>query len=288
MTPSSFYSLLSRFKKYRKNPAILVLSFILILAGGITTFSFLSQNTTSGNDIYEVVRGVDGDTIVVKDSTGKESTVRYLYVDTPETVKPNTPVQCYGHEASDFNKNLIAAKKVKLEVDVEDEDVYHRLLRYVYVDQNNDGKYDQDEMVNEILLKQGYAHIYHSTGNYKQKNVRYKELFDKTELEAKQQKLGLWGKCPEYSSGVTTTVTPIFPPTTTVTKTADVLGANAGLKEKTDSCVIKGNVNTSGDKIYHMPGQRYYDKTQLNIDEGDRWFCNESDAQSAGFRKSKV
>jgi len=53
------------------------------------------------------------------------------------------------------------------------------------------------------------------------------------------------------------------------------------------SCAIKGNVNSQGGKIYHLPGGAYYDKTDIKPEEGDRWFCTEAEAQAAGFRPAE-
>jgi hypothetical protein len=53
-------------------------------------------------------------------------------------------------------------------------------------------------------------------------------------------------------------------------------------------CVIKGNVNTQGERIYHMPGQKYYDETRISASHGERWFCSEEEARSAGWRRSRV
>lgn len=55
---------------------------------------------------------------------------------------------------------------------------------------------------------------------------------------------------------------------------------------KEQECVIKGNVNSDGEKIYHYPGCKSYNVTKIKPEEGDRWFCTESEAQSAGFRKA--
>ena len=52
--------------------------------------------------------------------------------------------------------------------------------------------------------------------------------------------------------------------------------------------MIKGNINSSGERIYHVPGQRYYDKTQIDASKGERWFCTELEAVGAGWRKSRV
>lgn len=59
-------------------------------------------------------------------------------------------------------------------------------------------------------------------------------------------------------------------------------------EERTEDCVIKGNISSSGEKIYHVPGQRYYNQTKINIGAGERWFCTEKEAIDAGWRKSKV
>jgi micrococcal nuclease len=95
-----------------------------------------------------VLRAVDGDTILVRGANGRNERVRYIGVDTPESVKPDTPVECYGHEASDFNKHLVQGKRVRLVPDREAEDKYGRSLAFVYVD---------DTFVNAELVKNGYA-----------------------------------------------------------------------------------------------------------------------------------
>jgi len=54
------------------------------------------------------------------------------------------------------------------------------------------------------------------------------------------------------------------------------------------ACNIKGNINTRGEKIYHVPGQRYYSETRISASHGERWFCSEAEARAAGWRKAKV
>ncbi len=54
------------------------------------------------------------------------------------------------------------------------------------------------------------------------------------------------------------------------------------------NCVIKGNISMSGERIYHVPGQRYYDVTRIEPANGERWFCREAEARAAGWRRSKV
>lgn len=54
------------------------------------------------------------------------------------------------------------------------------------------------------------------------------------------------------------------------------------------TCLIKGNINAAGEHIYHLPGQRYYAATRIDPLRGERWFCSETDAAAAGFRRSRV
>ncbi len=132
--------------------------------------------------LYSVKNFNDGDTISV-DMNGTVETVRFIGVDTPETHKPNTPVQCYGPEASDFTKKLIGNQKVRLQADPinTNRDRYGRLLRYVYL---SDGR-----LVEEELLKGGYAF------SYTQFPFQKAAQFDALEQTAKDNNLGLWGAC---------------------------------------------------------------------------------------------
>ncbi len=63
--------------------------------------------------------------------------------------------------------------------------------------------------------------------------------------------------------------------------------APTGNNNPPDGCLIKGNINSKGERIYHIPGERYYDATQIDPSKGERWFCTEAEARAAGWRKSK-
>lgn len=103
--------------------------------------------------LYAVDHFIDGDTVAV-DMNGHVESIRFVGIDTPETHKPDTPVQCYGPEASVYTKHLIGRHKVRLASDPlsTDRDRYDRLLRYVYLP---DGT-----LVNEQLVREGYAFYY--------------------------------------------------------------------------------------------------------------------------------
>src|SRR3989442_15520076 len=110
--------------------------------------------TPSGHSVEaRVVRVVDGDTIVAS-VEGDDQYVRYIGVDTPETVKPGAPVQCYGPQASAENHRLVEGHTVRLVFDRERRDVYERLLAFVYA---NDKGASAARSVNATLVRQGYA-----------------------------------------------------------------------------------------------------------------------------------
>jgi Staphylococcal nuclease homologue len=60
------------------------------------------------------------------------------------------------------------------------------------------------------------------------------------------------------------------------------------VQDRRAECLIKGNINSTGERIYHVPGQRYYDNTQINESKGERWFCTEQEAVGAGWRKAML
>jgi micrococcal nuclease len=214
-----------------------------------------------------VTRVVDGDTIDV-DIEGMTYRVRYIGMDTPETVDPNRPVGCFGPEASAHNKAIVDGQTVGLEKDVSETDRYGRLLRYVWLSGDVTAS-GQPEMVNADLVRDGYAQV----STYPP-DVKYQETFLQLQQEARGAGRGLWG-------AVCTSPTSTPAPAASGSGACDFSG--------TSDPVIKGNISTStGEKIYHVPGQRYYDDTVITESKGERWFCTEADAVAAGWRKSKV
>ncbi|MFZ1720656.1 MAG: thermonuclease family protein [Candidatus Moraniibacteriota bacterium] len=123
----------------------------------------------------KVARVIDGDTIELEN----REKVRYVGVNTPESVDPRRKVECFGKESSAYNKNLVEGKWVRLEWDISDRDKYGRLLRSVYLE---DGTF-----VNEILVREGYAHASPYTPD-----ISKKELFREAEMDARMNARGLW------------------------------------------------------------------------------------------------
>jgi micrococcal nuclease len=129
---------------------------------------------------YKVSRVVDGDTLKVM-INGTEETVRVIGINTPETVDPRKPVECFGHEASDFGKGLLTGKNVTLTIDpTQDEtDKYHRLLRYVTLPDGHD--------YGEVMIRSGYAYEYTYQIPYEKQSV-----YKSAQAEAQQEERGLW------------------------------------------------------------------------------------------------
>lgn len=134
------------------------------------------------SDFFRVVKVVDGDTFDV-DIRGTSTRIRLIGVDTPEVVDPRKPVQCFGREASDKAKALLANQVVRLESDSTqgDKDKYGRILRYVFL---TDGT-----SFNKMMIEEGYAHEYTYKTPYK-----YQTEFKAAQTEAQREARGLWGQ----------------------------------------------------------------------------------------------
>ena len=131
-------------------------------------------------ELYEIKKVVDGDTIQIR-FNGKKERLRLIGIDTPESVHPDeTKNTENGELASEYTKSLLTGKSVNLEFDVEERDQYGRLLAYVYLD---------GEMINKKLIRDGYAQL-----ETVPPNVKYVEEFTALLKEAKEAKRGLWGR----------------------------------------------------------------------------------------------
>src|SRR5687768_799595 len=155
------------------------------------------EREPGGYETATVVDVVDGDTIRVQVTgaspgpgagdtrIGHEYTVRLIGIDTPESVKPNSPVECFGRESSAAAEALLLGVDVRLVKDVEETDRFDRLLRYVYIG---------DEMANARLVVNGYAHAFTYPPS-----VRHSGLFVELQREAREDDRGLWS--PDTCSG---------------------------------------------------------------------------------------
>jgi micrococcal nuclease len=164
-----------------------LLGFLVVLAVAVYTATAGDDSGGSSESgpasAGRVVRVVDGDTIHVR-VDGREETVRYIGVDTPESVKPGTPVQCFAKKASAFNHRLVDGEKVRLVRDAEARDRYGRLLAYVYRARDN-------RFVNATLVRRGYA-----VPLTIPPNVAHAEQFRDLASAARRAGRGLWSSCP--------------------------------------------------------------------------------------------
>ncbi|PSL26485.1 micrococcal nuclease [Planomicrobium soli] len=232
--------------------AILVLC--LLLLSGCGLFESTDTGGTTDQIDVEVTSVIDGDTIKIM-YEGKEETVRYLLIDTPETNHPSLGEQPLGKEATKENKRIIDSGDVSIEFDVGGRfDDYGRLLAYIYVD---------GESVQEQLLQSGHARVAYVYPP----NTRYVDEFEKAEKKARDARTGIW-EFENYS--------------TNRGFNKDAYGTSNASKEKdSGKCDIKGNINRNGNKIYHMPGSGSYEQTNP-----EKWFCSEEEALAAGFRSA--
>lgn len=162
-----------------------------LLLGKLQSFEDIAKETNALGEVnirdmqkVHVSRVIDGDTIEIE--TGEH--VRFIGVDTPETVHPKKSVQCYGKKASNKTKALLEGKDIYLEKDVSETDRYGRLLRYLYIP--NPDAPEEVIFVNEYLIEQGYGVVITYPPD-----VKYHEQFLEAQRVAQEEKRGLWGKC---------------------------------------------------------------------------------------------
>ena len=168
----------------RSLPWLLLFATLGAVGAGIVNPWGGGGRSAEGGDGVEgrVTRVVDGDTIEVS-RDGRPTTVRYIGVDTPETVKPHTPIQCYGKSASVHNRRLVAGRRVTLRLGVEPRDRYGRLLAYVY--RRPDGLF-----VNAELVRGGFGRTLTIAPN-----VAHAREFRRLQGDARAARRGLWGAC---------------------------------------------------------------------------------------------
>ncbi len=160
---------------------------LIVLVGGGLAYRSLPGIGAGGagpdsgqRGFARVERVVDGDTVILSDGLGSS---RLVGIDTPETVKPDTPVQCFGPRASAFTKHVLrAAERVRYRVAREPVDRYGRSLVYLWL---SDGRF-----FNAMLVRRGYARPLPFPPN-----TRYAPLFQRLAERAARRGRGLWARC---------------------------------------------------------------------------------------------
>ncbi len=191
------------------------------------------QEEKESVQLFSVIKVVDGDTLNI-DMDGKSQTIRLIGLNTPETVDPRKPVECFGKEASKKASEFLAGKKVSIEKDPSqgDYDKYQRLLAYVFLEDGTN--------FNKWMIENGYGYEYTYDLPYK-----YQGEFKLVESQAKSQKKGLWadGACQAEKPAQTTTPTP--KPTTTIVPTPT--------QPKTESKPVQNSSYVCSYNTYNCP-----------------------------------
>ncbi|MDT0212435.1 thermonuclease family protein [Rothia sp. ARF10] len=201
--------------------------------------------------LVPVVGVTDGDTIKVRVGATTER-VRLIGLDAPE-LKGD---ECWAQKASSRMQSLVQSRSVRLVADPtqDDRDRYGRLLRHVVTE---DGRFAA-----QVLIEGGFAKEYTYRDAYEHRGD-----YLAAQKRAQARKLGVWSA----ACSAPVVAAPAVPGATT----------------KPSSCVIKGNISSSGEKIYHVPGGGSYDATVITASKGERWFCTEDEARAAGWRKAR-
>lgn len=207
--------------------------------------------------LLPVVGVTDGDTIKVRVG-GVTERVRVIGIDTPELRGD----ECWAQKASSKMQSLVQSRSVRLVADPTqaDRDRYGRLLRHVVT---QDGR-----LAAQVLIEGGFGKEYTYDAAYE-----HRSAYLAAQKRAKAKRLGVW------SAACAAPVLAARPP-------AGSTGTAAPVKPS-GTCVIKGNISSKGEKIYHVPGGGSYDVTVITPSKGERWFCTEQEAVAAGWRRAR-
>ena len=201
--------------------------------------------------VYADVAGrasvVDGDTI---DIHGER--IRLHGIDAPESAQScrrGSEVWRCGQQAAQALADKIGPRTVRCEE--QDRDRYGRIVAKCFVD---------NEDLSEWLVLEGWAVAY----------VYYSDEYTRSEASAKSNRRGIWAG-------------PFVMPWNW--RQGERLAGE--VRAPQFDCLIKGNISRSGERIYHLPGGQYYDRTRIDEGKDERWFCSEAEAQAAGWRRSR-
>jgi len=232
--------------KNKKDLLKVLLGLLAILLSILGIDLYQSQPYPLEAQKVKVEEVIDGDTIRVRDLESEEI-FRVRYLGI-DTPELEGPdyESCFGLQAKEKNEELVSDQKVALEFDIDRYDQFGRTLAYVYT---IDELGEKETFVNLELLEEGYARFYLDKAN-----TLYQDEFVETALTAQEDFRGLWGSCGE--------------------------------ERFDEECVIKGNVDALGRKYYHLPGDKYYSDTVVNLLKEDQWLCTIEEAEAKNFQRA--
>jgi len=234
--------------KNKKDLLKILIGFLVFLFSLVGINSFQGESDISELEFKEVKveKVIDGDTIKVRVLESDE-------IFTVRYLGIDTPEldgpdyeSCFGPQAKEKNEDLVLDQKLILEFDIDRYDRFGRTLAYVYT---SDELGEKETFVNLELLQDGYARFY-----LNKQNILYQDELVEAVLSAHNDFLGLWGSCGEA----------LFD----------------------GKCLIKGNVNRMGKKYYHLPEDKYYSLTEINLLKEDQWLCTIEEAENKNFQRA--
>jgi micrococcal nuclease len=210
---------------------------------------------------YSVIKVVDGDTLSI-DLNGTATTLRLIGINTPETVDPRKPVECFGVEASNKAKEMLSGKYITIETDPTQDmyDKYGRLLAYVYLPDGTN--------FNKFMVAEGYAYEYTYNVPY-----IYQSEFKQAQQEARVQKIGLWadGVCDTQTTSSQIKITPAVQSdaqtnTTSETTTPTPVSSNYECSYNAYNCTDFAT-HVEAQTVYEACGGVYNDIHRLDQDK---------------------
>ena len=230
----------------RKGLLKILLGLLVVLLSLLGLNLYQDQPYSSEAQEVEVEEVIDGDTIRVRDLQTDEI-IRVRYLGI-DTPELEGPdyESCFSSQAKEKNEDLVLDQKLILEFDIDRYDRFGRTLAYVYT---LDELGEKETFVNLELLEEGYARFYLD----KQNTLQQVELVQAA-LSAREGFSGLWGSCGEAQFD--------------------------------GRCLIKGNIDRLGQKYYHLPGDKYYSQTKINLLEEEEWLCTVEGAEAKNFQRA--
>jgi endonuclease YncB( thermonuclease family) len=228
---------------------------------------FLAGHAHAAEPISGVARIVDGDTLAIG-----ETKIRLEGIDAPETDQ-----MCLDYNAAKWSCGVVARDHLvqhvagrPVECSPSGADRYGRTLAVCHLG---------DENLNAWMVREGFALAF----------VKYSTVYLGEESEARKAQRGLWSGAfiaPwdwRHRGKGTVVLGALFVP---ITAQAQLLEPASAAAAPSSDCIIKGNVNRRGERIYHLPGGLHYAKVNMAA-PGKRWFCTEAEAEAAGWRRAK-
>ncbi len=213
--------------------------------GALLALLILPELSFGGELLGRVVGIADGDTFTLLTAEKVEVRIRLAEIDAPESGQP------FGDKSRNALARLIFGKNIRVVVQTTDR--YGRIVGRPFVDEVD---------VCAEMVRSGAAWVY-------RRYLRDENLLS-VEAEARAEKEGVWGLSEAEN----------MPPW----EWRRYGGQQAASDPAPSGCQIKGNINSKGERIYHVPGAHSYAATKIDEARGERWFCDEAEARAAGWR----